>query len=101
MCWKSQPPHPLRFEYSHGATTRSLDASKVSTTSARLKELPTEVIWIRHFSPGIAWRTKMTQPSCRAIKWPPWATFSIVTSITSPTTRVLFIVGATELTLWV
>ncbi len=100
-CWKSQPPQPLRCENSHGATTRSDDASITSITSARLKELPTEVISIRHRSPGIAWRTKITAPSCRAMKWPPWATFSIATSITSPTTRVLFIVDATEVTLWV
>ena len=57
-------------------STRSGDASRTSTTSARqnLADSPASVSRTRTFSPGMACRTKITLPSCRATQWPPWAT---------------------------
>jgi hypothetical protein len=70
-----------------------------SITSARLNEEPVLVISISHSSPGIACLTKMTAPSNRAMKWPPWATFSIVTLIFCPTARVVLFVDDIKLSL--
>ena len=91
MCWKSQPPQPSLCAYLHGAVTRSADGVITSTTSARLKLAPTLVTSISTDSPGIAWRTKITAPSWRAMKWPPWATFSISTLIRAPTSMLAFL----------
>ena len=70
-------------------------------TSPRLKEEPVDVITTRHFSPGIPWRIKKTAPSWRAMKWPPWATFSISVSKISPTAQRADLGDAIDVSLWV
>ena len=69
----------------HADSTRSGDASRISTASARqnLAVSPASVRRARTRSPGSVCRTKITRPSCRATQCPPWATGPISSSTRS------------------
>ena len=73
-CCQSHPPHRPGPANGQGAGTRSGDASRISTASARRKFLVSWVTWARTRSPGSVCRTKTTRPSCRATHEPPLAT---------------------------
>ena len=74
-CCQSQPPQRPGPLYGHGRSTRSGEASRTSTASARQKPgCRSSVTRTTTRSPGSVCRTKTTRPSCRATQWPPCAT---------------------------
>lgn len=86
-CCQSQPPHLPGPANGQGALTRSLDASMISTASARRKRESSAPAVTRAttFSPGRVWRTNSTRPSSvRAMQWPPCATGPTSTSYSRP-----------------
>ena len=94
-CCQSQPPQPPGRACRHGALTRSGEARRTSTASARANFDVTSVTRATTRSPGNACRTNITgRPSGLATHQPPCATSSMSTSTSWPTEYGLLVLAA-------